>query len=239
MAFLVQVDLAATAPFDAEGVLPARGLLSFFYETDGEPLYAELWGKPAPQRAEDYPTRTDPRAWRVCYFPDGSPPLRRRSLPAAGDPSVRYPACAVRFSTQQTIPDPDTPEVVALGMTEAERRAYIALYYDEHSPNRGAWADPGNRLLGHPFTLGSTSSLVECGRASRVVRGDPLGPTSDEPRASIGRAAATRWRLLLQLDSGAAAAMDWAGGGVLHFCIERTALVRREFAGVQLNMQFL
>ena len=54
-AFLAQFNLAEVAPYDAEGVLPSSGLLSFFYETDGEPLYAELWGQPPPTRLEDYP----------------------------------------------------------------------------------------------------------------------------------------------------------------------------------------
>src|SRR5258708_1402184 len=55
MAFIAQFNLADVAPFDREGALPAHGLLSFFYETNGEPLYAERWGLPedAPY-LEDY-----------------------------------------------------------------------------------------------------------------------------------------------------------------------------------------
>jgi hypothetical protein len=33
--------------------------------------------------------------------------------------------------------------------------------------------------------------------------------------------------------------MDWAGGGVLHWCIERAALRARDFSRMQVDMQFL
>ena len=55
----------------------------------------------------------------------------------------------------------------------------------------------------------------------------------------IAREASRRWRLLLQVDSSGEAAMDWAGGGLLHFCIEREALLAWDFSRVWLNMQFL
>ena len=34
-------------------------------------------------------------------------------------------------------------------------------------------------------------------------------------------------------------AMDWAGGGVLHVCVERAALRVRDFSRVSINLQFL
>lgn len=152
-------------------------------------------------------------------------------------PAVRYPACAVRVSSELTIPDCDGPEVVALGLTELERRAYIDLYYDRHSPNRGSWDDPGNRLLGHPFVLGSGSPLVEADFDSRGALAGMWDGVSPEQRLSMERQAAERWRLLMQIDSGEAAGMDWAGGGLLHFCIERSALASWDFSRTWLTMQ--
>jgi uncharacterized protein YwqG len=55
----------------------------------------------------------------------------------------------------------------------------------------------------------------------------------------ITREATRRWRLLLQVGSSDEAAMDWAGGGLLHFCIEREALRAWDSSRVWLNMQFL
>ena len=236
MAFLAQVNLAEVAPHDTEHALPQSGLLSFFYETDGEPLYAELWGRPQPGRAEDYPS-TDSRAWRVLYFPEGRSPLRRHP-PGVAREGAYYAPCAVSYSAELSIPDPDSSEIVVLGLSEAERHAYINMYYDERSPNRGSWADPGNRLLGYPFDLGG-STLVECDFESCGITGALWHRVAEEQRPSLESEVARRLRLLLQLDSGEAAGMDWAGGGVLHFCIEHAALARRDVSRVWLNMQFM
>jgi uncharacterized protein YwqG len=47
------------------------------------------------------------------------------------------------------------------------------------------------------------------------------------------------WRLLLQVFSNGEAEMDWGGGGVLHFCIPKEALSRRDFDRVWVEMQFV
>src|SRR5918911_834074 len=40
MAFIGQFNLREVAPHEHDGVLPRQGLLAFFFETDGEPLYS-------------------------------------------------------------------------------------------------------------------------------------------------------------------------------------------------------
>jgi uncharacterized protein YwqG len=47
------------------------------------------------------------------------------------------------------------------------------------------------------------------------------------------------WRLLLQVYSNEEANMDLCGGGVLHFCIPRAALARRDFDRVWVTLQGL
>lgn len=58
-------------------------------------------------------------------------------------------------------------------------------------------------------------------------------------RALLDQQAAAEWRLLLQVYSNDEAQMDWAGGGVLHFGIERAALAARDFSRVWVSLQFL
>jgi uncharacterized protein YwqG len=45
--------------------------------------------------------------------------------------------------------------------------------------------------------------------------------------------------LLLQVYSNEEAEMDFGGGGVLHFCIPKTALARRDFSRTWVDMQFV
>ncbi len=225
MAF--QFNLAEIAPFDDERVLPSSGLHSFFYETDGEPLYTELWGQPHPTRLEDYPPAPDPRSWLVLYFPDEPSTFSRRATPATVNEFGRFPACDVRFSVELSLPDEDAPEVQSLGLTDAERNALIDFLYVDPAPNRSTGGDLGNRLLGYPYNLGG-STFVQCEYASRNIR--DILPYEIEPEQA--QAIERRWRLLFQVDSGEALQMDWGGGGVLHYCIEREALARRDFSRV-------
>jgi uncharacterized protein YwqG len=82
MAFIAQFNLAEVALFDSEGALPAQGLLSFFYETNGEPLYAERWGLPedAPY-LEAYGVDVS-RSWRVLYHEGEPETFVRREIPS-------------------------------------------------------------------------------------------------------------------------------------------------------------
>ena len=234
LAFIAQFDLAAVAPHDREGVLPAHGLLSFFYETDGEPLYSAGWGLPEGTAPEDYPEVDPSPGWRVLYHEGDPATFVRRDTPPALNERGRFPACAARFAAEVTLPDVDGPEVAPLGLSEAERSALIDLDADV---NRGTWEDGGHHLLGYPYNLGG-STLAGCEIEARRI---PYASLVADParRREIEREAARRWRLLFQVGSSDEAEMDWAGGGLLHWCIEREALRVRDFSRAWLNMQFL
>ena len=234
MAFIAQFDLAAVAPYDREDALPASGLLSFFYETDGEPLYAAMWGLPEDTGPHEYVNVDVSPSWRVLYHEDDPATFVRRDIPAGLNDAVRFPACAVHFAAEVTLPDVDGPEVRPLRLSEAERGALIEL---EAEVNHGTWEDGGYHLLGYPFNLGGFP-LVECDVAARRV---PSGwvEATPERRRRIEDEATRRWRLLLQVSSSEAAAMDWARGGVLYYCIEREALRVRDFSRVWLILSFL
>lgn len=231
MAFLGQFNLAEIAQYDVDGVLPKSGLLSFFYETDGEPLYAELWGLPEPERSKAVPDVLDPRSWRVRYFPEDPATFFRRLTPAAVNPDGRFPNCSVRRTTEWTIPEADSPAVQPLGLTASERFALINI--DGHI-NGGTWEEPGIRLLGQPYNLDG-STLLQCDLAARGVHNVQW----DQVTMAQERDAASRWQLLLQLRGGQEIPYNWGGSGVLHFCIERAALAVRDFQRTWLNMQLV
>jgi len=134
-----------------------------------------------------------------------------------------------------SLPDVDGPEIRQIRPTEPERAELIEL---DPVVNRGAWGERPGRLLGHPYSLGS-STLLDCEAASGRSREDLRRSRAGRRRREVEREANARWRLLFQLDSSEPAAMDWAGGGLLHYCIEREALPARDFSRVWLNMQSL
>jgi uncharacterized protein YwqG len=234
MAFIAQFNLAEVAPHDREGALPDRGLLSFFYETDGEPLYSAGWGLPPDTPPEAYPAIDERRGWRVLYFPDDPATFVRQPLRPDLNEAARYLACAARFAAEISLPDPDAPAVEALGLTESERLALIDL---DGEINGGIWEEGSHRLLGHPYSLAS-STFVDCEIAERGLDFDTYHADPARWRALV-RAAEARWRLLFQVTASGEALMSWGGNGVLHFCIERDALRARDFSRVWVNMQLL
>jgi hypothetical protein len=234
MAFIAQFDRAAVAPHDREGILPARGLLSFFYETDGEPLYSAGWGLPEETPPEQYPEIDPSLGWRVLYHEGDPTTFVRRDIPPALNESARFPPCAARVAAEMTLPDADGPEVEPLRLSGAERSALIALDVDVI---RGTWGPGGHHLLGHSYNLGG-STLADCEVAARRIPCESLEVDSARWK-ELARQAARRWRLLLQVESSDEAEMDWGGGGLLHFCIEREALRARDFSRVWLNMQVI
>ncbi len=122
MAFLAQFNLAEAAPFDQEHALPAEGLLSFFYETDGEPLYAQRWGFPedAPY-TEEYMHPEVSQSWRVLYLPGDPATFERRPIPDDLNEQGRYHATGVRFASEITLPYAYGPEVRPLGLSQEEQ----------------------------------------------------------------------------------------------------------------------
>jgi hypothetical protein len=213
--FVSQVCLADIAPYDVEGDLPHSGLLSFFCTFDNPP------------------DQLDPSSWTVSYFEGDLTTLARLDPPSGL--SERFPACSAAFSRQPTLPDNDSREILALGLSEPERIAYI----DVLTGNDIGFLDQmDHHLLGYPCSLGG-SPFIYAGpanpfwdqyRSGHVPVIEPLSLGHDQQTLrDMRHRAEAEWRLLLQVYSNEEAQMDWEGGGVLHFCIPRTALSQRDF----------
>jgi hypothetical protein len=261
MAFIGQFNLVEVAPSERTGLLPTQGLLSFFYETDGEPLYSAGWGLPEGTDPHGFPKIDPSLGWRVLYHDADPAGFVRHPVPAMLNKWARFHSCAVRFTEDVTLPDADELTVRQLQLTQTERNTLIGLAflinrtsgplaYRRHETRwRETYFDPlpsfpgeegGWHLLGYPYNLdGPTLVAVDL---------EARGAGDDESRATfrtfersyeVLAEVQKRWRLLLQVDSSGHAGMDWAGGGVLHVCVEHEALRRRDFSRVWLNLQLI
>lgn len=247
--FIAQIRLADIAALDPEGDLPHEGLLSFFYainDAEGGLRIAD-----------------DATAWRALWTRAESGPVARRPTPAAlvEAPDGRFPACAVAFARRLTLPDVHHAAIERLGFTNAERLNYIRVV---GGADVGYLSEMDCRLLGYPYELepgtfvdtymaahGIEPPRVDLSRTGqlgpldiaqafwRSFHPDPAALEAQRRRSELERLAAEEWRLLLQVYSNDEAAMDWAGGGVLHFGVQRTALAARDFSRVWVSLQFL
>ena len=235
MAFIAQLNLAEVAPYDREGALPDHGLLSFFYETDGEPLYAERWGLPEETPYDEaYYHKPVHLSWRVLYHEGDPATFIRHQIPPEVNEMARYSPCAARFAGELTLPDVDGPQMAPLELTRDERTTLIDL---DAEINHGSWEEGGHHLLGYHYIYSTTLADID-----REAQGIPFDAERERDRRDKLRReeeASRRWRLLLQVSSSDDTQMDWAGGGVLYYFVEREALRDRGFPRVWVDLGFL
>jgi len=207
LAFLGQLDMAVASPLADPDVLPAAGLLYFFYDL------------------ETMPTGLDPAEksfWRVLFQEDPSEPLRRVPVPEEAVPAAWRDSgegmpepLSLSFETRVFLPSQNDVDLLELGLPDDEDER-LQEWLDEED-EKGAQSGSGDhRLLGRPFLIRSDMRL-ECQLASNGVRcGD--GSELDDPRAPELARGAGDWRLLLQRDSDPDG-VTWGDGGMLYFWI--------------------
>jgi uncharacterized protein YwqG len=221
LAYVAQIRLEDVAPFDSAHALPARGLLSFFYDAAQE----TYGGSPA-----------DRGGFSVVYITDATQQLERLPFPDALPAEARFTPCAVSFSSILTLPD--TPEVALpnLAWSPEQQKSYEAALAG--LPGGGGAAASGsraaqNQLLGYPDTLQDDMRL-ECQLAAHGV---DVSQLETDPRAKELIPGADDWALLLQIDSDGQAGMRWGDGGILYYWIERQALKTADFSNVWCVLQ--
>lgn len=193
LTFVVQLDLAALAGFEAASELPREGLLSFFYAPLPPDAYAREHGMAHPVA--------------VMHFPPATP-LERRPSPAGVEPLRRY---ALEFEHERMLPMPESPyhyehlrpreQVEAFYASLAQGHAqhppldYFALANLIVMRSECDFERPTHRLLGHPSSIQGDPYLdVE-------TREDVGIYTQGEAAVMAARERALDWRLLLQVDA--------------------------------------
>jgi uncharacterized protein YwqG len=207
LAFIGQVGLAEAAAL-TPGMLPASGVLSFFYDPE-----QRAWGFDPQDRGSS----------RVYWFADVEE-LRPAPLPESLPSHGRFELVSLTPRASLSLPPYQALEVQALRLSADEEDAYFA-YREEWQNQHGA--GPQHQLLGHPSPVQDEMQL-ECQLVSAgIYCGDSTG-YSDPRRAEL-EPGAREWRLLAQIDSDDAAEMMWGDVGMLYFWIREPDLAARRF----------
>lgn len=140
--FVAQINLAEVAPYDRSHLLPATGLLAFFF--DQEAFFESLPGDQAPP-------------WQVCYLPGPLSDLQRLPIPELIPQRERYLLSGVACAIEMTLPDYsqyDSTSVERLGLsgplTDEEEHAYYRIQAQLAGTADTKYHISLHRLLGHP-----------------------------------------------------------------------------------------
>ena len=223
--FLLQVNLQEVNKHDSTGLLPAAGLLAFFYDLEEQP-----WGY-------------DPKNlsfFRTYYFPS--------------DLELFVALCPERYSTRPALPQMGIEFWPAVSLPTFGSRAWGSLSRQVEKPGaefdfsaferlsqavfRAAAPTPkgpSHRLGGHSDNIQGDmqleAQLVMNGLYCGSARGyhDPMRPELEKT--------CEEWRLLLQLDSDESAKLMWGDTGLLYFWARQSDVLRGDFSRTWMTLQ--
>ena len=221
LSFLAQINLEEAAEYDTEGILPKKGILSFFYEQ-----MSMRWG-------------FDPKdkgCARVYYFPDEGE-LTPMDIPEDMDEEAVISELAAVLEKHISM-----PELVDF----AEDDMDMEIDWDDYNECRtecgyetDEWGDV-TKLLGYPDTIQSPME-EECEAVTRAYRqGCPedYDKISEAEKKDI-REKSAEWMLLFQMGTIETEDAEYMFGdcGHLYFWIKKQDLKNLNFDNVWLILQ--
>lgn len=235
LSFLAQFDCAVLAPLDTEGLLPAEGVLSFFYE-----LGSQAWGF-SPENAG---------CARVYWFPDKTV-LSPAVFPQDLEEDYRLPPLEIRARRETQYPDFQDfsiafPDVAHPAYWDESQDGWD-VFCEEFEKSReelqkrempDVEAASFHRLLGWPDII-QNNMTCSC---ELVSRGHDCGSWKNIPEKDISEAEQNSlqdWLLLFQLDSVEYRdfCLDFGDCGSIYFYIRKEDLTARRFDRIWLVLQ--
>lgn len=228
--FLAQVNLAESAPFDAEGALPRYGLLSFFAASGGQAGIAE----------------SQPGGDPVLYFDADPAGFARASSPDGLEDWDRLAPQRFAFEASWTLPgvwshrlpfyEPGKPYNDPVWVERNSCYGDLSLFEPKE---QGAWSE--FQLLGYPDTFqGDEEQRLEM--AARGILPPYPGPPDYQELFTRGFElvhddALRDWRLLFQVPEDSHSGLVIGDAGLLFYFIRRVDLAARNFGQARCVMQ--
>lgn len=209
--FVAQFNLAEVAPFDAQGLLPDSGLLSFFYDS------AQNWGGAS----------VNDGVWYVL-FDTGDPTELIRTPVPPNDWSYYPSACAVTLTRTVTLPPAGWWGIEALGLITSSNDGQRYRGLLDSLAAQAKESGPLHQLFGHPWPIQQPNIDVEVQMAAHGIFLSDEALDRD-PQARALKAGASEWRLLLQVDTDDDANMQWGDDGRLYLWMRHDDLAARAF----------
>lgn len=218
ISFFCQLNLSELKSFDKDGLLPEKGLLSFFYDCE-----AFCWGFDP----------EDKGAARVFYFEDTTDFILT-DIPEDLCEDYTIPEIAINFRKEKSY-----PKFEEFGMHSNKKCDWDS--YDSVLASLGVDTDKdpeGHKILGYADVI-QDEMLSECERVSRgMYCGDAESyrNTPEEEWVDIIEKAKD-WTLLLQLGTIEKEDFEWMFGdcGMLYYYIRKEDLAEKRFE----NMHFI
>jgi uncharacterized protein YwqG len=223
LSFLAQINCEEINEYDKDNLLPANGMLYFFYE-----LETMKWGG-----------LDDKGSTKVYYYPGSISELQRTDFPSDLLEEYKLPEMSITFSTEIELPD---FEEFIEWHNEVEYNQWDS--YGESKNKIIPESDERyiNKLLGYANLIQS-DMLLECEAATRGVelyseRGGYSNKITTEELQQY-KENCTKWQLLFQFDSIETGTYEllWGDVGRIYYYINIDDLVELNFDNCWLILQ--
>lgn len=209
--FIAQIRLQDAHAYDEAGVLPAQGMLWFFYDAQ-----QETYGDDPKDRG----------AWSVIYRKDVQR-LKSAAVPAKLPKSSLFKVGSVQFTQELTLSQVPNLEIATFDWNDDEQQKYDDLLANLLPQEKRAFR---HRLLGNPDLI--QDDLRE---QSQLIS---HGVTDDnDPRQAKLEAGVKAWQLLFQVDTDERLGMRWSSAGMLYYTITAEDLHAQRFENTWLILQ--
>ena len=220
LSFLAQIDLGELHRYPGAEALPAAGLLMFFHDADGRTNRDEhgTWAWPVRHRG----------GVQVLHLDNNDPAGLVRTAAPADDPTLRiFPVYEVRPVSERMMPAMESPFYEALDPDSVHDAQWYSRFSRAVSLDESDRERPVHRLLGYPSELQGDPYL----EAHLYASGQDFGADwqRDGARERALQREATRWRLLLQIDSEPGNTLLSQDGGFFYFMIHEDDLAAGRF----------
>ncbi|MCE5197593.1 MAG: YwqG family protein [Armatimonadota bacterium] len=215
--FIAQFNLSEVSPYDIENVLPDRGMLYFFFDTN--PM---VWSDDPPHS----------EGWRVTYWNGDASRLTRASTPKELPQRLIYGTFRPTFTSERVFPPSESLLLERLGMSQNEIYQYAEVIEKLSSYDN----DQVSRLLGHPDYIQYTDMLTECQLASNGIAAGDLRQLPNDTRIPDLLERAIDWQLLFQMDSRDMNT-NWGDAGRIYYFTKSYDMTQQSLDEVQLVLQ--
>ncbi len=217
LSFICQINFAETKPFDLHNELPDSGMLYFYCDTDPQTI---PWGF----------DMTDADGFAVRYY-DADPAQLKRVSPPDDllEEGTVFGSAALSFHSRIELPNSES-DLYDMIDIPADAKAALWEKIDMDVEDETVF-----KLLGHSDNIQGGMEF-ECEVvANGISAGDP-GGYGEAERLGL-RKNASRWMLLLQIDSDDELGMMWGDVGRLYLWIDKNDLKERRFEKAWLILQ--
>lgn len=209
--FIAQINLSELPRIEQRDLLPDRGLMLFFY--DSERLISGIY-------------QSEKDGFAVFHITDPVLKILPNELPEDLEQISIYDAAKLDFTLGMTEPGWEHPILERIGLTFEECLMYGDVVNKERQLRNSTFRRTHHQILGYPNPI-QTPVAWDCERA----RHDYWKLSKEKQRAidSKIRQGVDDWELLLQVDEDQNARMEWPLSGRIYYMIRRQGLGNRRF----------